>query len=59
MEDKIKEQAEFYRRAARNLRTVASLAGPDNSELAHDSETKANVYETVADDLEDLLKGTN
>jgi hypothetical protein len=58
MEERIKAQIELYRSAARNLRAVASLAGPDNKALAHDSETKANVYETVADDLEDLLKGT-
>jgi hypothetical protein len=59
VETRIQDLTNMYRAAARNLRAVASLAGTDNFALAHDSETKANVYETVADDLEDLLKGTN
>lgn len=57
--EKIQTLIDQYRAAARNLRAVAALAGIDNLAIAHDSETKANVYESVADDLEEALKGTN
>lgn len=58
MEEDIKALIRIYRSSATNLRKVAELAAEKDldSVVAHKSRAKADTYDIVIADLEDLIK---
>jgi hypothetical protein len=58
MEEDIKALIRIYKSSAANLRKVAEIAADRNqgdSVVAHTSRAKANTYDLVISDLEDIL----
>lgn len=63
MEDDIKALIRIYKASALNLRKVAEMAEAQNPEedsiVAHTSRAKANTYDLVISDLEELVAHTD